>query len=348
MTTTATHPHPTTAPAHDERRQVGRPRIPLWAALASGVVISVALGFALRALGRELADVPAALTPLQPAALLTATILPVLGCGLGFYMSFHATPRPYSMRLFVGVGALMGLAGVAISATKLPASAGGGSIITTIAVALAPTLLIIPRAADARAALQGTAITMAVAGISPCDRAFHVRDEQDSRRVWSADALSTRLRERRGGIRTLVRGKPPQTVFEARADFGESSEFASEVLPPGARQSARQSAAGERPSQLLCPRLARPSAVARGRLRSCSLTQCSTLDPAAARCQSRPEQARRARAARRLLSGGKQEPGEHQSTMPQLLRGRAAVASVATCTRCQRWPDRRAARPLSS
>ena len=142
MTTTATHPHPTTAPAHDERRQIGRPRIPLWAALASGVVISVALGFALRALGRELADVPAALTPLQPAALLPATILPVLGCG--FCMSFHAKPRPYSMRLFVGIGALMGLAGVAISATKLPASAGGGSIITTIAVALAPTLLIIP------------------------------------------------------------------------------------------------------------------------------------------------------------------------------------------------------------
>ena len=69
MTTTATHPHPTTAPSHDERRQIAQPRIPLWAALASGVVISVALGFALRALGRALADVPAALTPLQPAAL---------------------------------------------------------------------------------------------------------------------------------------------------------------------------------------------------------------------------------------------------------------------------------------
>src|SRR5258708_37771327 len=144
MTTTATHLHPPTAPAHDEHRQIGRPRIPLWAALASGVVISVALGFALRALGRETADGPAALTPRQTAALLPATLLPGLGCGFGFYMAFHAKPRPYSMRLFVGIGALMGLAGVAISATKLPASAGGGSIITTIAVAPAPTLLIIP------------------------------------------------------------------------------------------------------------------------------------------------------------------------------------------------------------
>src|SRR5258708_10229052 len=144
MTTTATHLHPTTAPAHDEHRQIGRPRIPLWAALASGVVISVALGFALRALGRDLADVPAALTPLQPAALLPATILPVLACGFGFYMAFPAKPRPHSMRLFVGIGALMGLAGVAISATKLPAPSRGGSIITTIAFTLAPPLLIIP------------------------------------------------------------------------------------------------------------------------------------------------------------------------------------------------------------
>src|SRR4029077_7869820 len=172
-------------PSHDERRQIGQPRIPLWAALASGVVISVALGFALRALGRALADVPAALTPLQPAALLPATILPVLGCGFGFYMSFHAKPRPYSMRLFVGIGALMGLAGVAISATKLPASAGGGSIITTIAVALAPTLLIIPALLTLvpRSKAQPNH-----GGDShpPRDQAFHVRDEQDSR-VWSAD-----------------------------------------------------------------------------------------------------------------------------------------------------------------
>src|SRR5260370_39936569 len=122
MTTTATPPHPTTVPAHDERRQIGRPRIPLWAALASGVVISVALGFALRALGRELADVPAALTPLQPAALLPATILPVLGCGFGFYMAFHAKPRPYPMRLFVGIGPPLGLAGGAIYDTELTAS----------------------------------------------------------------------------------------------------------------------------------------------------------------------------------------------------------------------------------
>ena len=144
MTTTATHPHPTTAHAHAEGRQTGQPRVPLWAALAGGVAISVALGFALRALGRELADVPAALTSLQPAALLPATILPVLGAGFGFHMSFRAKPGPYSMRLFLAIGALMGLVGIAISATKLPASAGVGSVITAIAVALAPTLLIIP------------------------------------------------------------------------------------------------------------------------------------------------------------------------------------------------------------
>jgi len=35
---------------------------------------------------------------------------------------------------------------------------------------------------------------MAVAGISPRDRAFPVRDEQDSRRVWSADPLFAKSR----------------------------------------------------------------------------------------------------------------------------------------------------------
>jgi hypothetical protein len=59
-------------------------------------------------------------------------------------MSFRAKPGPYSMRLFLGVAAVMALVGVAISATKLPASAGGGSVVTTITVALAPTLLIVP------------------------------------------------------------------------------------------------------------------------------------------------------------------------------------------------------------
>ena len=144
MTTSATHRRPTTAQAPPERQASSQARVPLWAALAGGVIVSVALGFALRALGRELADVPAGLASLQPSALLAATILPVLGSGFGFYMSFRAKPGPHSLRVFVGIGALMGLAGVAISASKLPASAAGGSVITTIAVALAPTLLTIP------------------------------------------------------------------------------------------------------------------------------------------------------------------------------------------------------------
>ncbi len=144
MTGTATQTCQVEPQAPGEQLEPTRARVPLWVMLAGGGAVSVALGFALRALGRELADVPAGLSCLRPAALLPATVLPVLGNGLGFYISFRARPSRYSTRVFLGVGALMGLAGVAISVGKLPASADGGSVITTIAVALAPTLLIIP------------------------------------------------------------------------------------------------------------------------------------------------------------------------------------------------------------
>ena len=140
MTTTATHP----AHADTERRQPVRPQLPLWAVLAGGLAVSVALAFGLRALGREFADVPAGLTALKPATFLSATILTVLGNGLGFYISFRAKPGPYSTRLFLGMAAFWTLVGIAISATKLPSSANVGSVITTIAVALAPTLLMVP------------------------------------------------------------------------------------------------------------------------------------------------------------------------------------------------------------
>ena len=144
MTTTPTHARQAKPPAPAEHLRASRTGVPLSAAVLGGVTVSVALGFALRALGRALADVPAGLSSLRPAALLPATILPVLGSCLGFYMSFRAKPTRHSTRIFLGAGALMGLGGVAISAGTLPASANGGSVITTIAVALAPTLLITP------------------------------------------------------------------------------------------------------------------------------------------------------------------------------------------------------------
>ena len=144
MTSTARHPDPTAPKAHTGPQPPTPTRLPFWAALAGGAAVSVALGFALRAVGRGLADVPAGLASLQPAALLPATILPVLGNGFGFYMSFLVEPGPYSTRIFLSTGAVMGLAGVAISAGKLPDSATTAGVITTISVALAPTLLIIP------------------------------------------------------------------------------------------------------------------------------------------------------------------------------------------------------------
>lgn len=117
--------------------------VPLWAVLVGGVVASVALGFGLRALGRDVLGVPSGLPSLAVSALLPATIFPVLGNCFGYFMSFRAKPSADSMRLFLGIGAVMTLVGIAISASKLPASANAASVVTTVGISLAASLLII-------------------------------------------------------------------------------------------------------------------------------------------------------------------------------------------------------------
>jgi hypothetical protein len=120
-----------------------RVSLPLWALLAIGLLVSVALGFALRALGRGMLGVPSDLPSLAASALLPATIFPVLGNSFGFHMSFRAKPSAHSLRLFLAIGMVMTVVGILISASKLPASASSGSVITTVAVSLVPSVLII-------------------------------------------------------------------------------------------------------------------------------------------------------------------------------------------------------------
>ena len=117
--------------------------LPLWAVLAGGLLVSVALGFALRTLGRSVLGVPSDLPSLAASALLPATIFPVLGNCFGFYMSSRAKPSAHSLRIFLAVGVVMTLAGILISASKLPAAASSGSVTTTVAVSLVPSALII-------------------------------------------------------------------------------------------------------------------------------------------------------------------------------------------------------------
>jgi hypothetical protein len=87
--------------------------------------------------------VPSDLPSLAASALLPATIFPVLGNSFGFYMSFRAKPSAHSLRLFLAIGMVMTVLGILISASKLPASASSGSVITTVAVSLVPSVLII-------------------------------------------------------------------------------------------------------------------------------------------------------------------------------------------------------------
>lgn len=134
---------PRVSPGNGPSRAADRVSLPLWALLASGLLVSVALGFALRALGRGVLGVPSDLPSLAASALLPATIFPVLGNCFGFYMSFRAKPSAHSLRLFLAIGVVMTLVGILISASKLPASASSSSLMTTVAVSLVPSVLII-------------------------------------------------------------------------------------------------------------------------------------------------------------------------------------------------------------
>lgn len=139
-----------TAPAKRRQRhaitesgaQVARPA--LAAAALTALALSIAIVLGLRELGRAVLDVPDHLAPLSTSALIPATIFPVIGNTVGFFISFVLKPGRYSMHLFLGVGAVMTIAGIAIAMTQLPAASGTAPIITTLAVSLVPVLVIVP------------------------------------------------------------------------------------------------------------------------------------------------------------------------------------------------------------
>jgi hypothetical protein len=108
-----------------------------------GLIAAFALNLGIRWLGQQLLDVPKDLKSLEPMALIPPTLLPVLGNCFGCYMSWRM-PSRRSLRTFLGVGGFMTLVGVAISLVMLPPGAGTGAVITTVAVSVAPVLVIIP------------------------------------------------------------------------------------------------------------------------------------------------------------------------------------------------------------
>ncbi|MEA2297109.1 MAG: hypothetical protein QOF77_45 [Solirubrobacteraceae bacterium] len=111
--------------------------------LILGLIAAFAVNLAIRWLGQELLDVPKGLKSLEPMALIPPTAFPVLGNCFGCYMSWRM-PSAKSLRVFLGVGGVMTLVGVAISLAMLPAGANTGSVITTVAVSVAPVLVIVP------------------------------------------------------------------------------------------------------------------------------------------------------------------------------------------------------------
>jgi peptidoglycan/LPS O-acetylase OafA/YrhL len=105
--------------------------------------VAIALVFAVRGVAVGMFEVPDDEPTLINSALILSTVFPVGGNAFGFFMSYRR-PQRLSLLLFLGVGAIMTVAGTAISMTKLSTSADSGSVITTLLVSIIPVLVVVP------------------------------------------------------------------------------------------------------------------------------------------------------------------------------------------------------------
>jgi hypothetical protein len=106
-------------------------------------VAAVALVSAVRGVAVGVFEVPGDESPLISSALILSTFVPVVGNTFGFFMSYRR-PQRVSLLLFLGVGAIMTVAGTALSMTKLSPSADIGAVITTLLANTIPVLVVAP------------------------------------------------------------------------------------------------------------------------------------------------------------------------------------------------------------
>lgn len=108
--------------------------------LIVGLILAFLVNLGLRELGQELLDVPTGAPPNK--GLIPATIFPVVGNCFGCYMSWRI-PSRQSLKTFLGVGGFMTLVGTAISLSMVPSGANAGTFATTVAISVAPVILIV-------------------------------------------------------------------------------------------------------------------------------------------------------------------------------------------------------------
>jgi hypothetical protein len=106
-------------------------------------VAALALVSAVRGVAVGVFEVPGDEPTLINSALILSTFVPVLGNTFGFFMSYRR-PQRTSLLLFLGVGAIMTVAGTALSMTKLSADADTGAVITTLLANTIPVLVVAP------------------------------------------------------------------------------------------------------------------------------------------------------------------------------------------------------------
>jgi len=110
-------------------------------AIAMGVLpFAALLVFAIRELGRQVLDVPLDVPSLKSLALIPATVMPVTGTALGYFLSYRK-PSLRSLRTFLVGSAIFTTIALAITVLPLLSSSNASAIGITIAIDLAPVLV---------------------------------------------------------------------------------------------------------------------------------------------------------------------------------------------------------------
>lgn len=108
-------------------------------ALATACAGSLVVGLTVEWVWRWFAVVvlheSAALASLQSSAILLSAVVPVLGNGLGYFMTYRRSSRP-SRLVFAGPSALLAGVGLTVALAQLPASPGTRAVAVTVVIAL--------------------------------------------------------------------------------------------------------------------------------------------------------------------------------------------------------------------
>ena len=114
----------------------------LGATCLTGLAVGLAGEMGWRCLALRVLDVPPALPSLQVPTLVVSAVVPVLGNGLGYFVSFRRLSRR-SRLSFLVPSLLLTCLGLTIALAQLPASAGVRAVaVTVVAILITPVVVV--------------------------------------------------------------------------------------------------------------------------------------------------------------------------------------------------------------